>query len=64
MNKTVVFKESSQSQVMWGGNSDPTDVLIVGQTYEVEDEEVHSWHTKLKLVGVDGWFNSVSFEDA
>lgn len=46
--------------------ADPTDsrgVLIVGQTYQAERREVHRWHTRLFLVGVDSGvgFNDVTF---
>lgn len=39
-------------------------VLTLGETYEVERIDVHTWHTKVFLVGVDSGrgFNSVSFD--
>jgi hypothetical protein len=52
-------------QVQWGGNSNPQDALLVpGEVYELDRVEVHSWHTKLFLVGIDcgRGFNSVNFE--
>lgn len=58
----VVFIGSSKEQVNWGGNDDPSKVLVEGQAYELEDQEIHSWHTKFKLKGIDGWFNSASFQ--
>jgi len=57
----VVFDGSSREQVQWGSNDDPDGILTVGDAYEVEERDVHSWHTKLKLKGVEGWFNSASF---
>lgn len=54
--------EEIDLQVRWGGNSDPRGVLTAGQVYEVERTEEHSMHTKVKLVGVDGKFNSFHFE--
>jgi len=59
----VIYTGCDDDQVRWGGNSDPRGILVEGNTYEVEDYEIHSWHTKLKLVGVDGKFNSVCFID-
>lgn len=50
------------SQVAWGNNNDPRGLLEVGVEYEVEKKEIHSWHTKIKLAGIDGMFNSVCFE--
>ncbi len=62
MSKTVVYTGSTEEQVRWGSNTDPRGLLTEGTTYEIERTEVHSWHTKVKLAGIDGWFNSVSFE--
>lgn len=59
--KLVKYTGCSQDQINWGGNDDPRDILEVGKTYEVEKTDVHSWHTKTKLRGIDGWFNSVCF---
>lgn len=58
----VIYTGSSDAQVRWGSNDDPTKVLIAGDTYQIEKVEVHSWHTKLHLRGIKGKFNSVSFE--
>jgi hypothetical protein len=49
-------------QIRWGGNDDPRGLLAEGQIYEVERQEAHSWHTKIRLVGIDGMFNDASFE--
>lgn len=62
MNK-VKFIGASKSQNRWGSNDDPNEVLTPGEIYDVEDVEIHSWHTKLTLVGVEGQFNSVCFEE-
>ena len=45
-------------------NDDPTLKLIKGNTYLVEHVEIRAQHTKIKLIGVDGNFNSVCFEKA
>ena len=60
----VKFIGCSDEQVRWGGNDDPREVLAVGDVYEVERTDVHSWHTKVKLKGIDGNFNSVCFDSA
>lgn len=63
--KKVIFTGSTIEQVRWGGNSNPEGLLVVGQTYELKEAEVHSWHTKYHLVEFPGYhFNSVCFEDA
>lgn len=58
----VKFTEASDSQVAWGNNDDPRLLLDTETVYEVENVEVHSWHTKIYLVGIDGKFNDVSFK--
>ena len=63
----VRFMSANDGMVAWGGCDDPRKVLNTDDTYEVEDVEdveEHSWHTKVKLAGVDGRFNSVSFRPA
>jgi len=58
----VVFEGSSVAQVRWGENDDPSNLLVVGQEYEVTDEEVHDWHTKYTLKCLPNKkFNSSSF---
>ena len=59
----VKYTGASQDQINWGGNDDPRPLLVVGNVYEVEKLDVHSWHTKVKLKGIDGRFNYVSFEE-
>lgn len=59
----VIYVGASDEQVRWGDNDDPRDLLIEGKEYEVEEKEVHSWHTKLYLVGIEGRFNSVCFAE-
>lgn len=46
-------------QVRWGGGDDPRERLVPGEIYSVRAVEVHSFHTKLDILG---WkFNSVFF---
>ena len=61
--RKVRYIGTSSDQVRWGSNTDPRSLLTVGVIYEVEEEEIHSWHTKLYLKGIEGKFNSVSFEE-
>ena len=53
----------SIEQVRWGNNDDPREVLEEGKVYLLEEKKEHSWHTKYKLQGIDGWYNSVCFVD-
>ena len=64
MNK-VIYTGASDAQVQWGNNDDPRDFLVEGECYEIESEEIHTWHTKFCLVGFEGKkFNSVHFKEA
>lgn len=58
------FIGSTQEQVAWGSNADPeAEGIKPGVLYDVVEIEVHSWHTKLEIVGFPGKkFNSASFE--
>jgi hypothetical protein len=58
---SVRFDGASIEQIRWGGNDDPNLVLKVGEVYKVAGIDVHSYHTKLTLVGIDGRFNAASF---
>ncbi len=57
----VIFVGATEAQIRWGGNDDPNKMCKVGKGYKIESQEVHSFHTKITLVGVEGSFNSVSF---
>ena len=59
----VRFTGSSIEQDRWGSCDDSSN-LEVGKYYKVTNVEVHSWHTKIELQGVEGKFNSVCFVDA
>ena len=59
----VKFIKSSNEQVKWGNNDDPSKYLKEGNIYDVMNKEVHSWHTKIILKDFpDKKFNDVSFE--
>ena len=62
VGSTVIFIGATDSQVAWGGNDDPRKVLTEGEEYTIESVDVHSWHTKITLVGIKGRFNNVSFK--
>jgi len=49
------------AQVKWGSCDEP-DMLEEDKAYTIEEVDVHSWHTKIKLEGIEGKFNSVCFE--
>jgi len=59
----VKFIGCSESQIRWGTNDDPKDKLIIEEIYIIDEVEIHSWHTKVELVGIKGSFNSVCFEE-
>lgn len=44
------------------GCSEPKE-LVVGKLYEVVDIDKRDWQTNYSLKGVDGYFNSVWFDD-
>ena len=59
----VKFLGCSDAQVKWGSNDSPKRLLVKGETYIVKDIEIHSFHTKVMLVGFKGkQFNSCCFE--
>lgn len=59
----VVFVEASDAQVSYGGQSDPRETLEFGCKYAVEYTVVGSYRTKVKLIGIKPFFNSVHFAD-
>lgn len=61
--KRLQYIGCDDQQVRYGGNNDPRGVLVEGCIYDVSKEEVHSWHTKISLIGIEGEFNSVCFRD-
>jgi len=59
----VVFIGASVEQIKWGKCDDPNKVLKIGDEYTVDHTEMHSWHTKVYIKGVDGAFPSTAFDD-
>ncbi len=59
----VRYNGATDEQAHWGACSDPRETLREGEVYELERVEVHTWHTKIWLVGHDcnRGFNSASF---
>lgn len=62
MPQTATYKGASEEQVQWGNGDDPRETLEIGYIYDIQYRDVHSWHTRIKLVGIQGEFNSVCFE--
>lgn len=60
----VKFLGSSDAQVSFSGHDDPRKYLVIGEIYELERKEVHTWHTEYYLKDFSGLdFNSVCFEE-
>ena len=57
----VEFLGCSKEQIAWGNNDD-TYHLILGHIYIVDEVNVHTSHTKIKLKNILGKFNSVCFK--
>lgn len=54
----------TQDQINWGGHDDPRGILIPGHEYTVDETEVRSWYTKLRLKEHPGKsFNTIWFEE-
>lgn len=62
VGEKIKFIGCSREQIQWGSNDDPTDILMIGETYKVSKVEIHSQHTKVSLEGFGGKFNSVCFD--
>ena len=60
--EVVEFTGCSKDQHAWGNHTGDFTKLTVGGRYTVERVEIHSWHTKIFLKGIDVSFNSVCFE--
>lgn len=62
MKRLVMYEGCSVEQTRWGGNDDTSLHLTVGLIYEIHMIYVHTWHTKVSLIGFPGLvFNSVCF---
>lgn len=59
----VRFTGWTKEQVAWGNNATP-HMLTLNHNYVIESVDVHRYHTKVTLRGVDKTmkFNSVHFE--
>lgn len=58
----VKYIGASDNQVAWGNCDDPRKVLELDNIYTLIKTEVNTYHTKYILEGIEGRFNSVSFE--
>lgn len=61
--KKLKYLGCTDEQYKWGQNDDPRETLEEGHVYDVDVVDVHSWHTRIKLIGIQGEFNSVCFEE-
>jgi hypothetical protein len=59
MKKGDKVKCISDYENHWGNCEQIKNNLVVGEVYEVEKVEEHSWHTKVWLKGYKNPFNSV-----
>jgi hypothetical protein len=63
----VKYLGATIEQMRWGNDGEDLDryeLLEIGETYEILNKEVHSWHTKLTLTQYPEFkFNSVCFEE-
>lgn len=60
----VIFLGSTDTQMQWGNHDDAMRYLTVNEAYTITRIEVHSWHTKLFLKGIENrCFNSVCFKE-
>lgn len=48
---------------VWKGGGDRNHELTVDQEYDLEEHEVFSDYTLVKVKGIDTWFNSVLFDE-
>jgi hypothetical protein len=60
----VTYTGCCDEQAKVSSVSDPRGVLVEGEKYTIERVEIHNWHTRYWLEGVncDTGFNSVCFE--
>lgn len=60
--RTVKYIGCTKEQLTYNpGADDPSKVLTNGEVYVQTGEEVHSWHTLVKLRGYNERFPSVCF---
>ena len=62
-SERAIFLGCSEAQRNFGGCTGNPSFLTVGAIYDVEKVEIHGYHTKVWLVGIEGSFNSVCFKD-
>lgn len=61
-DEVVFIEQPTVEQIRWGDNDDPGKYLTVGNIYKVRDVEIHSYHSKVFLEGIEAKFNTVSFK--
>lgn len=57
----VVYTGATHEQVAYSHGNDPRGLLFHGRKYVVVGVEVYPWYTNIRLMGVNGKFNSVCF---
>lgn len=61
MGKKLKYIGCDDCQASWSRCDDPRGVLTKDKKYKVEQYDVHTWHTRVKLMDIEGWFNSTCF---
>ena len=63
MKKRVKFIGASKESANWGSCDNPNRLLVTDEIYNVEETNIHSWHTTYTLEGFKGKeFPSTAFE--
>jgi len=62
IGEKVKFLGCCEAQHNWGSHTGDLSKLKIGKKYKVIKIEVHGWHTKVFIDGIEGSFNSVCFE--
>ena len=60
--KKAIFTGCTEDQKQFGNHDGDISKLEVGKQYNIVNEEIHSWHTKVFIENMNGSFNSVCFE--
>jgi hypothetical protein len=63
INESVKCISTDKDIQKYGHAKGNLDCLEIGNIYNVESVDIHSWHTIITLKGIDGTFNSCLFEN-
>lgn len=62
IGKSAKFIGATETQIIYGGNADPREHLVEGQSYEIVSAKIGQSSTALTLKGFENLtFNSVCF---